>query len=429
MAGIPQSGGFDDRFLSKLSKVDRKGIESFLTNLVREKRFLQVVFNAMLDGLVVLRPNLEVLYINNAAVELLGITRRTRIYREHFASLVEVPEFQELLSRFALHHEKITQVEMEFPGLSPRWLSVSILPLDEELNLQPGAAVMIIHDTTEVRQAQQEQEKLERATTLARLTTSLAHEIKNPLNSLQIHAQLLNRAVRAPRPSKTDRERMLISSDVILEEISRLSDVVNNFLTAVRPTRPMKDKADINQLIEHVFATLQPELEQRHIYCMLRLDREIPAVHIDTAQITQAVLNLVKNSLEALVEQQEAYEDKKRADGEEPAEPWRATMEIRTLISGDNYIIRVQDNGPGINEEFLNQVLEPYYTTKFSGTGLGLAIVSRIVEEHGGRLEISSHPGAGTLVAMILPMNGRPVRLLNHPADTDSVEKDSSPAW
>lgn len=410
--------GFDDRFLSKLSKVDRQGIESFLTNLVREKRFLQVVFNAMLDGLVVLRPNLEVLYINNAAVELLGITRRTHIYREHFANLVDVPDFRELLSRFALNREKMMHTEIELPAPQHRWLSVSILPLDEEFNLQAGASVMIIHDNTEVRHIQQEQEKLERATTLARLTTSLAHEIKNPLNSLQIHAQLLNRAIKDKRPNSTDRERIVQSSDIILEEISRLSGVVNDFLTAVRPTRPIKDKADINKLIKHVFATLQPELESRGITCTLRLDSDIPPVHVDTAQLTQAMLNLVKNSMEALEEQSEATAAEKRGAAVSE-DPWSPVLEIQTRDSDDYYQVRVSDNGPGISEENLKQVLEPYYTTKFSGTGLGLAIVSRIIEEHGGAMEISSHPGTGTIVTLRLPTNGRPVRLLENKSDEE----------
>lgn len=416
MAPIHQGGGFDDRFLSKLSKVDQQGIESFLTNLVREKRFLQVVFNVMVDGVVVLRPNLEVLYINNAAVELLGITRRQRIYREHFNNLVEVPTFHELLSGFALKREKIMHAEVEIPAPSGRWLSVSILPLEDELNVQPGASVMIIHDATEVRMAQQEREKLERATTLARLTTSLAHEIKNPLNSLQIHAQLLNRAVHQKRMSELERERVLKSSDIILEEISRLSEVVNNFLTAVRPTRPVKDKADINRLIEHVYATVQPEMDARGIGCVLRLDREIPVVQIDTAQITQAILNLLKNSMEAVDELKEKLEKRRREGGlgdeEEVEDSWRPAIEINTRIMDNYYVIHVQDNGPGISEENLNQVLEPYYTTKFSGTGLGLAIVSRIVEEHGGEMHINSRRGAGTGVAIRLPLDGQPVRLL-----------------
>lgn len=420
MATIQTTGGFDDRFLSKLSKVDRQGIESFLTNLVREKQFLQVVFNAMLDGLVVLRPNLEVLYINNSAVELLGISRRSRIYREHFSSLVDVQEFRDLLARFALNREKIMRAEIEIPEPNPRWLDVSILPLDEELGHQAGSSVVIIHDNTEVHLAHEQREKADRVDTLARLTASLAHEIKNPLNSLQIHAQLLKRALQEQRQRKNDRERIQKSSEVILEEISRLNSVVNDFLTAVRPTRPMKNAADINRLIEHVYATLQPELESRGIDCRLRLDRDIPPVQIDPAQVTQAMLNLVKNAMEALQEQRDTL----RELSEAPAglRQWRPAMEIQTRIVDDQYLVKISDNGPGIAEEEVKRVLEPYYTTKFSGTGLGLAIVSRIVEEHGGTMEIESRVGAGTVITLSFPLEGKPVRLLEDTRGAETLE-------
>lgn len=410
---IQKTGGFDDRFLAKLSKVDQQGIENFLTSLVREKQFLHVLFNAVLDGLVVLRPNLEVLYINNSAVELLGISRRGRIYREQFSTLVDVPAFRELLARFALKRERIVRAEIEIPEPNARWLEVSILPLEAELGKSAsGDSVVVIHDNTAGKLAQEEREKAGRSETLARLTASLAHEIKNPLNSLQIHAQLMNRALHDPDRRASDHERILQSSDVILEEISRLNRVVNDFLTAVRPTRPMKNRADINRLIEHVYATLQPELEARGIICSLRLDRDIPPVEIDPAQMTQVVLNLLKNSMEALEEQREALASRP-ASLAGAAQEWRPTLEIHTrMLLDERYLVKIVDNGPGIPEENLRRVHEPYFTTKFSGTGLGLAIVSRIVEEHGGLMHIASEPGKGTVVSISFLLDGRPVRLL-----------------
>lgn len=408
---IQKSGGFDDRFLAKLSKVDRQGIETFLTGLVREKQFLHILFNAVLDGLVVLRPNLEVLYINQAAVDLLGISRRSRIYRERFADLVDVPAFKELLSRFALKHQRIERAEVIIPDPNGRWLEVSILPLDQELGHQAGSSVVVIHDNTDVVHAREEREKADRSQTLARLTASLAHEIKNPLNSLQIHAQLLNRNLRDPKVKLPEKDRVMQSSDVMLEEISRLNRVVNDFLTAVRPTRPMKNRSDINRLIEHVYATLQPELDSRGIECSLRLDRELPAMDVDPAQVTQVLLNLLKNSMEALEEHQADAAD--RPD-------WRPAMEIQTRLVEDHCIIRVSDNGPGIPDENLLRVHEPYFTTKFSGTGLGLAIVSRIVGEHGGTINITSEPGKGTQVTITLLLDGRPIRLLEQDNPPDA---------
>src|SRR5690606_9197162 len=212
-----------------------------------------------------------------------------------------------------------------------------------------GWGGVVIRDDADVMRGREEQERAGRSATVAKLTARLAHDIKNRLNSLQIHAQLLNRTLREPKLKAAERERVTHSSNIILEEISRLNRVVNDFLTAVRPTRPLKNKADINRLIEHVYATLQPELESRGIECQLRLDREIPSLDIDPAQVTQVFLNLLKNSMEALEEKQEQVTNQP-GPGDET---WRAAMEIQTRLVENQCVIRISDNGPGIPEEDL----------------------------------------------------------------------------
>jgi two-component system sporulation sensor kinase A len=170
--------------------------------------------------------------------------------------------------------------------------------------------------------------------------------------------------------------------------------VVNDFLSAVRPTRPLFQKANINNHVGRVAETIRPEAESRGVSLALNLDHDIPPVDFDPNQITQALLNLLKNSLEAL-------------EGS-PA----PAIELRTALEDSGYLIRVIDNGLGIPESEMKKILEPYFTTKFSGTGLGLAIVSRIVEEHRGTLEVLSGPGKGTCATMRFPLESRPVRLL-----------------
>jgi len=412
---MQKTGTFEDRFLSKLNKIDKQEVENFLANLVREKHFLQIVFNAMVDGVAVMRPNLEVLYINDAAVDLLGINPRRRIIQESLAGLVPLKEFRELLARFALNHKRIIREELEVPAPAMRLLHVSLIPLDQEES-RAGTAVMIVHDMTEARRHSEEREKAERATTLSRLTGSLAHEIKNPLNSLQIHAQLLQKALNQPRLKPTDRDRVLRHGDIIVEEIQRLNNVVNKFLTAVRPTRPLKERCDINKLVEQVAATIKPELDAAGIEFTLIEDHDIPAAEVDPNQLKQALINLIKNSIEAL----SAERDMAREAGGGAGQQWLPHIEVRTILADRQFRIRVADNGPGIPEEDLKRILEPYFTTKFSGTGLGLAIVSRIVEEHAGQMEIASQPGDGTAIIMGFPLGTRPVRLIG---DGGSDEK------
>jgi len=412
---------FEDRFLSKLPKIDRQEIEAFLSSLVREKHFLHIVFNALLDGILVLRPNLEVLFVNDVAIELLGINPRRKVVGERIGNLVSLAGFNELVTRFALQRERITHAELEPATSSDRALQISFLPLEGDATQHARSSIMIVHDVTVARVAAEEKRKAERATTLATLTAGLAHEIKNPLNSLQIHAQLLQRGLKDPKARKTDKARLEQSLDIILEEIRRLSGVVDDFLSAVRPTRPLVKLSDINRLVERAGETVRPEAESRGVILSVRLDHDIPSVEVDPNQVQQALLNLLKNALEALTS--DPTTDRSYGAGcltNRPSGTCR--VEMRTELRGDHFDIHVADNGPGIPEDDLRKILEPYFTTKFSGTGLGLAIVSRIVEEHGGRLNIHSQPAQGTVITLSFPLDSRPVKLLeDDPPDSQRM--------
>lgn len=428
-----QTDTFEGRFLSKLSKIDKQEIEGFLSHLVREKHFLEIVFNALVDGVLVLRPDLTVIYANNAAIDLLGIAPRRRIVGERVATLVSVPEFGELVARFAIQREKISGAEIETRTLPPKPLQVTIIPLEaDQQDRQSGSAIVIVHDSTEARRAAEEHRRAERAGTLSVLAAGLAHEIKNPLNSLQIHAQLLQRAFREADPQaggrfsrrspKLDWPRMQQSIEVITEEIRRLTGVVNEFLTATRPTKPLFERANVNRLVEHVAATVQPEAECRGVHLRLALDHDMPNVDLDPNQFTQALLNLVRNSLEALSPDGAAsvgasaiesdcarLSSRRNAPGDE-VQP--AFVEMRTELADGAYRVRVTDNGPGMTAEDLKRIFEPYFTTKVSGTGLGLAIVSRIIEDHGGSMDVKSAPGRGTSVTLTFPLETPHFRLL-----------------
>lgn len=426
-----QKDTFEDRFLSKLSKIDKQEIEGFLSHLVREKHFLEIVFNALVDGVLVLRPDLSVIYANNTAIDMLGINPKRKIVGERVAALVPIPEFGEMVARFAIQRDRITNAEVESRTMPPKPLQVSIIPLEADHDRQSGSAIAIIHDGTVARRAAEEHRRAERASTLSVLAAGLAHEIKNPLNSLQIHAQLLQRALRESteesrgrsvfRTRKFDVQRAQQSTEIIVEEIKRLSGVVDEFLTATRPTKPLFQRANANRLVEHVVATLRPEAEARGVDLRLALDHDMPNVDLDPNQITQALLNLMKNGLEALTPEgapvmgmgaggpQAEFGEQvvPRQDGTMP--PF---LEVRSEMGDGSFRIRVTDNGPGIAGADLKRIFEPYFTTKVTGTGLGLAIVSRIVEDHGGTMDIKSAPGRGTSVTLTFPLDIQHMRLL-----------------
>jgi signal transduction histidine kinase len=136
-----------------------------------------------------------------------------------------------------------------------------------------------------------------------------------------------------------------------------------------------------------------PECAARHIELVVDLEPTLPPLQIDPEQIHQALLNVVKNALEAI----------DKPDG---------VVAIRSILRGEAALIEVEDNGCGIAEADRLRIFEPYHTTKFNGTGLGLMVVLRIVTSHGGRLGIDSEVGRGTVFRIALPLDERPVRLL-----------------
>jgi signal transduction histidine kinase len=153
--------------------------------------------------------------------------------------------------------------------------------------------------------------------------------------------------------------------------------------------------ASLNEVVEKTLELLRPELTNRDINVRAKLARQLPLTSIDPAQIQQALVNLVKNAMQAMTK--------------------GGTLTLQTAESSDGVWVSVSDTGGGIPQEQLNRIFEPFFTTKKKGTGLGLMIVQRIVRAHGGRIDLESHIGRGTTFRIWLPLHERKPRLLEAP--------------
>src|SRR5216684_7843569 len=249
---------------------------------------------------------------------------------------------------------------------------------------------MILRDITESRRSTQQTIESERFNALTLLAAGVAHEIGNPLNSLHIHLQLMERNVRKlDGPVKAELQE---SIDIARGEISRLDSIVSQFLRAIRPSKPQLRPENINALVEEAVRFLQPEIKDRDIVVEQELRSDLPLIELDRDQMKQAFYNVIKNSFEAM----------KR----------RGILRIRTDMDESHVIVRFTDTGGGISPDNLSRVFEPYFTTKTSGTGLGLLIVRRIIREHGGELSIESRERKGLTLTIRLPYFDRRVRML-----------------
>ena len=170
------------------------------------------------------------------------------------------------------------------------------------------------------------------------------------------------------------------------EEITRLDRIINQFLRAIRPTKPDLQRGSINEIVTESLALMEREIQNRDILVELELANDLPRCLVDRVQMKQVFYNLIRNALQAM-----------QAGG---------ILRIRSEAGESHVAISFIDTGRGISPEQIGRIFEPYYTTKSEGTGLGLMIVQRIVREHGGAIDVESDPGRGTTVAGATGTNG-----------------------
>lgn len=418
-----QRSTFAGKILERIERLSTDQIETFLGRMVREKEFLEAVFNALTEGVVVCDGRERIVYANDAGKMMLGLPEPTSRKGEPLSRFLRHPELKTLAVDFFQHGVPVRQRGVEVGSTKKRFLSVSIVPVRDEKGMQTHS-VWIVADNTEMQQRLDEAQESRRLESLMTLTAGVAHEIKNPLNSMNIHAQLLSRGLeRSPGTiTAEDIGRMKHSSGVILEEISRLTGIVNQFIGAVRPVRPDLRKTNVNELLVSVAELIGPECQERGISLIVEPDNDLPKLLLDPEQMRQALLNLAKNAVEAVT-----------PENAPPVEDPRIVL--RSFLKSDHALLEVADNGVGIAEENHRRIFEPYHTTKITGTGLGLMVVNRIARAHRGVIGLTSRPGLGTVFHLALPLDERPVRLLEGaievPADsltTMELEGEPGPA-
>jgi len=216
---------------------------------------------------------------------------------------------------------------------------------------------------------------------LTRLLARLAHEIRNPLSSLDIHVQLLEEDLGNLAPQL--RDQMTSRLEIIQGELHRLDSIVAQFLRLAGPSALDLESVELKSVIGHVFNLLQPEARVRGIELVVPDCKEFPPFLADPVRLTQAILNLVINAMQAV--------DK------------HGKIEIVVTRIERDISIEVRDSGPGIPDNELGSIFDPYYTTKNEGHGLGLWIVQQIVVAHRGTLRAANRFSGGATLTITIP--------------------------
>lgn len=236
--------------------------------------------------------------------------------------------------------------------------------------------VLVQRDITELKDLEEKYYESKKLAAIGQLSAGIAHEVRNPLSSIKMSLQILEKRMQ---PSGNDLKRFMIAQ----REVEHLEKLVSDVLIYAKPSNPQKEHSDMSSIIERALAMVEKSIKDKDIEVQRRYAEDINTISVDPSMIKQALINIFQNAIDAM-------------------EP-KGKLMISLKNDGNSLVIKIDDNGSGIDEEDLPSVFNPFFTRKNSGTGLGLTQVKKIIDQHNGEIKILSRKDEGTQFVITLP--------------------------
>jgi PAS domain S-box-containing protein len=404
---IPLLGvlGVTDGFkAASLSRVDLVSVETLavqlstmlennrlFAELQQEESFRDNVINSMMSGLVTVDERGHVLFANALAEEIAGYTqgemkglRIEDVIADSPMGSGENPIVRTLHTGRRAFQQEAWVVKKD-GSKDPIVLNTTLL-LDERK--QPQGAMAVFYDTTREKRMEEQIAHLDKLAALGRLSSSIAHEIRNPLTGIAAGIQYLERAGQV---ADSQRENI----EFILEEVKRIDRLIGDLMSVVRVSDLIYEETTLEELIRNSIASMTDLAQRKAVAVATEFPAHPRPIVVDADRVTQVMINLLKNAIEA-----------SPADSGVTVSLSFSPDAPDVLFDGvGNFaIIRVRDNGLGLTEEDRQRVFEPFFSKKTGGTGLGLYVTHSIIERHGGYISVDSEYGVGTTFSVYLPV-------------------------
>ncbi len=367
-----------------LDITERKKVREALKE--SESRIRAIVDTAV-DGIITIDEKGIVQSFNSAVERLFGYTI-DEVKGQNITILIPPPSQQKhdnyMRNYLKTGKKKIIGIGREVIGQRkdgstfPLYLAVSEFFLGDR-RMFTG----IVHDRTKQKQLQKKILQSERLATIGQMAAKVAHEIRNPLSSISLNAELLVDELRSYKSVNTSEANALLES--IISEVERVTALTEEYLQFSRLPESRPIKGNIEEAIKDMMEIVQHELSQNNIEFEFEVKNGEMEINFDRHQVRRVLLNIIRNAVEAM--------------------PQGGKLKIWTDRNNHKALINIKDTGMGISEEMIDKIFDPFFTTKDIGTGLGLAITQQVINEHGGQIYCKSKIGAGTLFTIELPLN------------------------
>jgi PAS domain S-box-containing protein len=359
--------------------IARRRAEKTREDVFRSKRQLQAIFDGITDGVIIVDREFRIVAVNKAEAAFLG-RQPQEIVGE---ACYEVYCRGETACELCPAHETfatgkaalVSRLELS-TGYHRKGVDVYTFPVRDEHGVTVQA-IQYIKDVTDRVKLQKQLREVEQLTGIGQMAASVAHEIRNPLLAVGGFARRLHEDMEIDDPRRE-------FTGIILEEVTRLEQILREQLTLERHLVPALAAVDINQILRDVRKLLSHGILSSRVRLVGELADGLPVTLGDANQLKQAFLNIISNAIQSM--------------------PEGGTITVSTLQRGQNIVIRIEDTGPGIPGDIMSKLFVPFFTTRKTGSGLGLAVTKRVIDNHGGDIEVMSEVGKGTIFDVSIPI-------------------------